>query len=1156
MSGNNGARDARLRVALVFDDVTRPETTGVYCRRALGEVADVTHFHPKQLREIPRGGFDLYLGIDDGHDYDWPADLRPAAWWAIDTHIDFDRALRRSRQADYVFAAQRDGAEVLRSAGVEQATWLPLACDPEIHARQDVSKQYDVAFVGNVLPGPRTDLVRLIQQHFRNSFVGNAYFADMARLYSASRIVFNRSVKNDINMRVFEALACGSLLVTNDLTDNGQAELFRDGVHLVTYRDGEELLDKLRYYLRKPELCERIAGAGRNEVLAKHTYAHRMRDLLASVTRAGESKSTRRASEAVETRSVSEDKETRRVSEAAASAVKVAPTLRGGDGGRPLGDRLARSVTECQSYFERAGDLPRSRDEPPHTDPSYFEFARPELLALVPQAACRVLEVGCGAGRLGESIKRRQQCQVTGIELNPAAAERARRRLDRVIIADVEVDTAADGSRSGTVDFPPDSFDCLILGDVLEHLVDPEGFLKRARAWLTGDATVIASIPNVRHHSVIGSLLAGNWTYEPAGLLDNTHLRFFTRRAIEALFTRTGYRIAQLGIVPGPGYEEWRQQGSPCEVRLPTTTVTGLTRDEAEEFFVYQYLVTAELASSRKLAAARADKLSGRLEANDRAERASGMQKAENTVLRADTVLPKCLLLMVTYNRLEYTRLALESVLKLDYPNLHIVVWDNASTDGTVDYLRQRLSGIERARIVASPTNRGVVWPMNEVWWSDPAAELLAKVDNDTLVPPDLLTRLSECHARHEGFGVLSGFHFREEGEALAEDHRVKSFGGVRMLPQPYVGGCAVMIRRRTLIKLGAIECQPHSASGPVMDSGWTGYQQRLTAAGFINGYPWPPIHVEHMEDTRSRYCIRSEEHQRYKQALRGMDLDQFTEALCVWRPDWSNGEGQGAGNKGRGSRADASSVMVSEAPKRHIGNGRASPVVAIIPSASSTPRPLRFTQDFLSDFDQFDFRGPPFAFARFADGERAICLGEPIRGQDGWNFPGGASYFRDALLAALRFDDPGYFIGISDGCCDLPARDWYLSQIAAPLARVTFSNIFVNGNYQRFRQLDLSDMAVVASEGGDFWVPPDVMNSRFDIDVLVERLMAVNRPILVSAGPASCVIIHHYWQRTPPARRQTIIDVGSAIDERTKGRVTRQYQVPGTRTSGLICRW
>ena len=102
----------------------------------------------------------------------------------------------------------------------------------------------------------------------------------MARTYSAARIAFNRSIRNDVNMRVFEAVACGSMLMTNDLGDNGLAELFRDGVHLATYRDREDLLDKLAFYLEREAVRERIAAAGRAEAIAKHTYAHRMEKML------------------------------------------------------------------------------------------------------------------------------------------------------------------------------------------------------------------------------------------------------------------------------------------------------------------------------------------------------------------------------------------------------------------------------------------------------------------------------------------------------------------------------------------------------------------------------------------------------------------------------------------------------------------------------------------------------------------------------------------------------------------------------------------------------------------------------------------------------------------------------------------------------------
>jgi hypothetical protein len=464
------------------------------------------------------------------------------------------------------------------------------------------------------------------------------------------------------------------------------------------------------------------------------------------------------------------------------------------------------------------------------------------------------------------------------------------------------------------------------------------------------------------------------------------------------------------------------------------------------------------------------------------------------------------------------------------------VIWDNASTDGTVAYLRDRLKGLPNVTGIASPVNRGVVFPMNEVWSSDPEAELLAKIDNDTLVPPDLVRRLAECHLQSSRFGVLSGFHFREEGEALAEEHRIKTFDGVPVLPQPYVGGCAVMI--------GLIDYRKDGPDGrPFMDSGWTIYQQWVTDQGFVNGYPWPPVHVDHMEDTRSPHCIRSDEHQRYKRDERGMGLEEFTEELCVWRPNWESGPN----GDGRAPPREPFSQSTNSAGATAIVNPRSDNVAVHYAR-------MRFSQNFVRDFDQFDFWGAPFAFVRFGDGERAICMGKPVQAQDGWSYDGQATAFAGELNASLRCDAPGYYLGISDACCDPAAKQWYLQHVNVPLERLTFANIFVNANYRRFQQVDTSDMVIVASEGGDYWVPEDVMKSNFDLDRLIERLLPVDRPILVSAGPASCIIVHKYWQRA--VKKQVIVDVGSAIDERTKGRKTRQYQVPGTRTAELRCMW
>jgi len=282
-----GTREDRVtairRVALIFDDGPRPDTAGVYCRRALAELVRVAHFRPRQLEAIPPG-FDLYVNVDEGLRYRLPARLRPSAWWAVDTHLDFPWYRTKAPDFDFVFTAQRDGAKRL-CREVCPATWLPLACDPHLHRKHERPKRFDVAFVGNLVSPERAELLGLLQEHFPQSFAGQCYGDAMAEVYSASRTVFNRSVLNDVNMRVFEALACGSLLVTNDLAANGQEELFREGRHLAVYRSAAELVEKIAWYLAHEDERERIAAAGRSEALRRHTYRHRMETLLAEMER-------------------------------------------------------------------------------------------------------------------------------------------------------------------------------------------------------------------------------------------------------------------------------------------------------------------------------------------------------------------------------------------------------------------------------------------------------------------------------------------------------------------------------------------------------------------------------------------------------------------------------------------------------------------------------------------------------------------------------------------------------------------------------------------------------------------------------------------------------------------------------------------------------
>lgn len=167
----------------------------------------------------------------------------------------------------------------------------------------------------------------------------------------------------------------------------------------------------------------------------------------------------------------------------------------------------------------------------------YYHHERRDLLRHVPLHARRVLDVGCGAGALGARIKQRQRAQVVGIEYEPVQAAQAALLLDVVHIGDAATLTLPDA---------PGTFDCIIYGDILEHTIDPWALLARQRPLLAEHGTLIVSLPNVQFVGVIIGLLRGRWEYQPRGVLDRTHLRFFTRRSAVALLVGAGYRVTRV----------------------------------------------------------------------------------------------------------------------------------------------------------------------------------------------------------------------------------------------------------------------------------------------------------------------------------------------------------------------------------------------------------------------------------------------------------------------------------------------------------------------------------------------------------------------------------------------------------------------------------
>ncbi len=164
----------------------------------------------------------------------------------------------------------------------------------------------------------------------------------------------------------------------------------------------------------------------------------------------------------------------------------------------------------------------------------YYGVVRSDILPHVRAGVREALEIGCGRGLTGKFLKDSLGCRVTGVELNPVVAQSARENLDAVVSGDVM-----------TVAIPG-RYDLIVACELFEHLVEQEAFLGRMRELLAPGGTILLSVPNVGHWSVVEDLLAGRWDYLPIGLLCYTHFRFFTRHTLENWVRRSGYSDVEL----------------------------------------------------------------------------------------------------------------------------------------------------------------------------------------------------------------------------------------------------------------------------------------------------------------------------------------------------------------------------------------------------------------------------------------------------------------------------------------------------------------------------------------------------------------------------------------------------------------------------------
>lgn len=414
----------------------------------------------------------------------------------------------------------------------------------------------------------------------------------------------------------------------------------------------------------------------------------------------------------------------------------------------------------------------------------YYANARRNLAERVPKDARHVLDVGCGNGATGKLIAQLTGARVTGIEIHPEVAQVARQVLDDVHVLDVEADT---------LPFAPRQFDCILCGDVLEHLIDPWNALKKLMVHLKPTGCIIASLPNVRNLGVIAKLLEGSWNYQEYGILDSTHLRFFAKQDMQRLFAQAGLRAELVEVVRDPLFE--RQMQTPAQ-EVRTLDMGGLVlRDVSPQDL-------NELTAQQFIFVAKPD--------------AAVLPKPKPEV---SVVIP-------VYNNLPYTKSCLDSLFNTAERTPHeIIVVDDGSTDGTADYLA---SLGDKIRVVTHDRNYGFARSCNDGARAS-VGQLVVFLNNDTEVQPNWLDAMVTTISADRSIGIVGNLQIfpqsklvQQAGIVCDERKHVHSIYNNQLpadhpvVQKPrefqFIAGSCLMIWRQLFMEVGGFDESYHNS--------------------------------------------------------------------------------------------------------------------------------------------------------------------------------------------------------------------------------------------------------------------------------------------------------------------------------------------------------
>lgn len=466
-------------------------------------------------------------------------------------------------------------------------------------------------------------------------------------------------------------------------------------------------------------------------------------------------------------------------------------------------DKILRRTRETKSTSRAANsNNPLKQNK----QSSYYGFARPEVIEAIIKnnvPTGKVLEIGCAGGATGKNLKERLPVQLyVGIDISPEAADIAKKYLDKVIVANIERTDLT--SEHG---LKPGEFDLLLALDVLEHLYDPWDVLAELTCYVKPGGYVVASLPNIQNISVVQDLIKGNWRYQDAGILDATHLRFFTLEASKKMFNGAGLTLKSIEHVINPSLDLGKVKESGNKYIQGNLEIADLTKKELLNLFTYQYILVAQKATSTE-----ATKTDSTRSATPRGGPLSPHFKQGRFIPGLTSIV------ILTFNQIEYTKKCVNS-LRQHTPEAHEIIFvDNGSTDGTVKWLRRLIKENNNCKLIENTNNLGFARGCNQGILAS-EGEFILLLNNDVVVTEGWLTGMLDCLSSAPDAGIIGPMTNNISGPQQISDETYRSVDSLdkfaaqfrenylhRRIPLRRIVGFCMLFKRALATQIGGLD--------------------------------------------------------------------------------------------------------------------------------------------------------------------------------------------------------------------------------------------------------------------------------------------------------------------------------------------------------------